>query len=370
MSRDAPAAVRDLAEIAADLVDTRDLCSAIAAWTASPWRVVVLGPVGVGKSTLINAAIGEGRRPTGLGGVTEATTVERDGDIAWIDTPGLDGPHADAAAHSARDADEVVWIVDGLRPLTQSERAAMRAMIAPGTPLLLVISRGDLLDPAEHAEVVERVAHLAAPHAPVGITLRDLRADARNGARGVIAPTFARSPQRVRRVADALRRVEEALARLPAPPDRQAIAQTLSAQWRDLVRACLRDVEERVAHGAVRDRSDAARAFVARAEARLPAFVEDALRLTAPLQLDDAPELPPPPVATLPARDLPGRLGGQGAARRSARAIAAGWLADGEATLGAWLASEHVTAPAAARRRAVVDALAAAYETLHLPSPP
>ncbi|MEQ1571312.1 MAG: hypothetical protein ABMA64_37135, partial [Myxococcota bacterium] len=221
----------------------------------APWTTVVFGRVGVGKTSLVNRHAGAGL-PVGLGGVTRAAR-RVDG---WVDTPGIDDPSRAIVelAEWLDLADAAVWVTDGLQPMTRSERDVAGATLHPGTPLWVVVSRADLIDPSELPAVVQRVAALAAPHQPVDVVAADLR-------RG--APTVGQverigrfdppGPRRLARVAVAAQAARASLP--PAPLDPASVVD----RWRAAVREAARGVEARIAGGELTHPVDAEAALVA-----------------------------------------------------------------------------------------------------------
>ena len=134
--------------------------------------VVVWGPVGVGKTTLVNGWTSTDA-PTGLGGVTTVPrTLEHRG-LRIVDLPALnEGDPVGSLSSWVLAADVALHITDGLRPLARPERRAAAAFRGAGVPCPVLVGRADLLH-LDAAEVLERVRS----HTPEGtpIHLADLR---------------------------------------------------------------------------------------------------------------------------------------------------------------------------------------------------
>jgi small GTP-binding protein len=117
----------------------------------------VFGRVSTGKSSLLNALIGEERFSVSpIHGETryssmQAWTEEEAGGVFLIDTPGLDeagGEDREALAiEVAGRSDLVIFVLDG--DITETELAALRAVLAQGRPVIVALNKADLYTTAE-----------------------------------------------------------------------------------------------------------------------------------------------------------------------------------------------------------------------------
>ena len=151
-------------------------------------RIAVFGRVGVGKSSLINALIGQRLLETDVahGSTRRQTAVEWRlpiGDlnsIHLVDTPGIDEIDADGrarlAGRIALEADLVLLVIDS--DLSRCDREALETLQSCGKPLQLVLNRSDRWPEAELATLVDSIrrrlprdlpvtAVAAAPRRPV-----------------------------------------------------------------------------------------------------------------------------------------------------------------------------------------------------------
>ena len=151
-------------------------------------RIAVFGRVGVGKSSLINALIGQRLLETDVahGSTRRQTAVDWTlpiGDlnrIQLVDTPGIDEIGADGrarlAARVAMGADLVLLVIDS--DLSRCDREALETLQSLGKPLQLVLNRCDRWPDTELATLLNSIrqrlpkdlpitAVAAAPRRPV-----------------------------------------------------------------------------------------------------------------------------------------------------------------------------------------------------------
>jgi len=136
---------------------------------APPLRVLLVGQLSAGKSTLLNALAGQDLAETDAAPVTERTQaveLELDGTrLRLVDTPGLDGSagRCAAVAQEAAQADLLLWVLRADRPDRSPDhalRAELDRLLAAtperrAPPVVSVVAAADLLLPGwpwpEHA---------------------------------------------------------------------------------------------------------------------------------------------------------------------------------------------------------------------------
>ncbi len=132
-------------------------------------HIAVYGRVSTGKSSLLNALIGEEKFSVSpLHGETQTSAVaqwqeEKFDGVYLVDTPGINEAQGEARENLAREiserADLILFVVDG--DLTAAEHQALQALSVRGMPILLVLNKSDLYSEEElralKAALIERV---------------------------------------------------------------------------------------------------------------------------------------------------------------------------------------------------------------------
>ncbi|MEJ2601858.1 MAG: GTP-binding protein [Gammaproteobacteria bacterium] len=120
-------------------------------------HIAALGRVSTGKSSLLNALIGENLFAVSpLHGETRTTSMhalreEEVGGVYVIDTPGIDEAGGEEREELAREvagrADLVMFVVDG--DMTATEFDALQTVVRMGRPVVLVLNKADRYDDDE-----------------------------------------------------------------------------------------------------------------------------------------------------------------------------------------------------------------------------
>lgn len=142
--------------------------------------LVVAGEFNAGKSSLLNALVGDRVMPEGVTPTTDRITVVTHGetigeqeesallsrrthpapllrDVALVDTPGTNAiiqRHQELTERFVPRADLVIFVTSADRPFTQSERSFLELIASWGKKVLMVVNKIDILDSDAEREKV------------------------------------------------------------------------------------------------------------------------------------------------------------------------------------------------------------------------
>ena len=131
---------------------------------ATDCRVVVVGPVNVGKSTLYNALNPTPEPKAEVSPIPGTTRQVQSADVHLfhlVDTPGADrGDEAEKtqALEAAKSADFLLIVFDASRGVNEAEQALYRDLKALGKRHLVVLNKIDLIEKKHRHAVVATAA--------------------------------------------------------------------------------------------------------------------------------------------------------------------------------------------------------------------
>ena len=134
--------------------------------------IAIVGRPNVGKSTLLNAALGEkvaivSSKPQTTRNRILGILTRGESQFVFVDTPGIHRPQnslgeymVEAAKSSMLDADVVLLMVDVGKPVSAVEENVIDYLEKSGTPAVLALNKTDLYDAVEIAESIKTYAAL------------------------------------------------------------------------------------------------------------------------------------------------------------------------------------------------------------------
>jgi small GTP-binding protein len=128
-------------------------------------HLAVFGRVSTGKSSLLNALIGEDAFTVSpLHGETRHSSMQpwnqmEIGGVFLIDTPGLDEAGGEGREQLAREvagrSDLVIFVLDS--DITETELQALRTLLAQGRPVIIALNKRDLFTGDEQVALLESI---------------------------------------------------------------------------------------------------------------------------------------------------------------------------------------------------------------------
>ncbi|MEJ7716055.1 MAG: GTPase Era [Thermoleophilaceae bacterium] len=137
--------------------------------------VALAGRPNAGKSTLVNRIVGEkvaivSEKPQTTRREVRGIATTDDWQLVLVDLPGVQRPR-DAMTdrmqrrveHALRDADAVIFVVNGDQQVGAGDRYIARALRASSTPAVTAVNKIDRLSPTQTAQALKAAADLDVP---------------------------------------------------------------------------------------------------------------------------------------------------------------------------------------------------------------
>jgi GTP-binding protein Era len=147
--------------------------------------VTIIGRPNVGKSTLVNALVGEkvaiiSNKPQTTRNRISAVYTDNEKQIVFIDTPGIHIPKnklgefmVRAAKTTYNEVDLIVFMVDDSKSIGPGDKHIIESLKEVRTPCLLVVNKLDLITPQEFKEIYDKYEAMGIFDSVIGISAQN-----------------------------------------------------------------------------------------------------------------------------------------------------------------------------------------------------
>jgi GTPase len=144
--------------------------------------ISIIGRPNVGKSTLLNAILGEKvaittDKPQTTRNIIRGIYTDNDAQLVFIDTPGIHRPRTklgsymtDTAVRTLEEVDLILFIVDDSLIAGPGDKYIMDLLTQVKTPAYLLINKIDLIEPAQYKTLFEEYEKLGLFKEIIGIS--------------------------------------------------------------------------------------------------------------------------------------------------------------------------------------------------------
>jgi GTP-binding protein Era len=165
--------------------------------------VSVVGRPNVGKSTLVNALVGEkvaitSPRPQTTRNTIRGVATRGENQLVLVDTPGLHKPRTvlgerlNALVYgSIAETDAALFVLDAVQPVGPGDRLIAERLTEAGSPVVVAVNKSDR---SSHQDMLLQLARAAEWEFQAYVPISALKGDGLDALRGELEPLMPESP--------------------------------------------------------------------------------------------------------------------------------------------------------------------------------